>query len=396
MTTDRLDDYRWLISEAGIACYDSLLDDSRSLLQRTRRLRKQVSASRAHLVLELVELRQRGAVKFDEAKRLFFTPRALEQASDQWIADYKAQRFPVNALVADLCCGIGGDLFSLARHAPTVGVDLDPVHALLAEANCQALGLQTCRAEVTDAATFDLRPCAAWHIDPDRRPSGQRTTHVDYAVPPASRIDQLLRQLPHAALKTAPAADLPPSWKANAERQWIGSRRECKQQVVWFGELARHPGQHTAAVVNHRKRCSDLLVGQPFVPIEPAPSLGRYLFEPHAAVLAAQLTGALAAKHSLRALDPTTCYLTSDGPIDDPLIDCFTILDSIPFDLRKSRALLRRHDIGPLEVKKRGVKIEPNVVRRKVQGKGSRQATLVIAPGNGSVRAILCQRHIAP
>ncbi len=393
MTTDTLNDYRWLTGAAGAACYASVLDDSKSLVQRAQGLRKRLSPSRVHLVLELIDLRRRAAVKFDAAARLFFTPQTLEQATDQWIAQYKAQRFPTHVSVADLCCGIGGDLFGLAGRTETTGIDLDPVHALLAKANCEALGLRGGQTEVADAAIFDLDRFAAWHIDPDRRPEGQRTTRIDSSLPPASVIDEMLRQCPHAALKSAPAAELPERWKPIAERQWIGSGRECKQQVAWFGDLAKHPGQHSAAVVHHRGLCSNLLVGQPAEPVEIAPSLGGFLFEPHATVLAAQLTGVLADKHNLLALDGGVSYLTADRPVADPLLSCFAVLDRLPFDLRKLRAVLRYHDIGPLEVKKRGVAIDPNQVQRKLQGTGERRATLVITPRSGSIHAILCRRH---
>ena len=45
----------------------------------------------------------------------FFTPVGWEQATDELIAAYKASRFPADGPVADLCCGIGGDLLVLAR-----------------------------------------------------------------------------------------------------------------------------------------------------------------------------------------------------------------------------------------------------------------------------------------
>ena len=125
-------------------------------MQQVKQLRKQLSASRTHLVLELVDLRRRAAAKFDAASQLFFAARALEQATDQWVARHKAQRFPADGPIADLCCGIGGDLFGLAARAETTGVDLEPIHRLLAEANCTALGLRNCRVEAADAATYDF------------------------------------------------------------------------------------------------------------------------------------------------------------------------------------------------------------------------------------------------
>ena len=177
----------------------------------------------------------------------------------------------------------------------------------------------------------------------------------------------------------------------HGERQWIGSGRECKQQVVWFGNLAWHPGQHSVTVVHHRG-CSDLLVGRPAETVEIAAAIGDFVCEPHAAVLAAKLTGTLARKYNLHAIDASVDYLTTDSPVHDPLLSCFAVLDVMPFDLRRLRSAVERHDLGQLEVKKRGVSLDPDEIRRKAQGRGQAQATVLITPHAGSVRAVLCRR----
>lgn len=394
MTTANLNDYEWLVSNEGRAWLASLADSPRRLVQQTRHLRKHLSAARTHLLLETIELRQRGTAKFSAAGQMFFTARGLEQATDQWIASHKAQRFPTDQPIADLCCGIGGDLFGLAqRKGLTTGVDRHPLHTLLATANCEALGLDLSGVETGDVATMDMSRFAAWHLDPDRRPTGNRTTQLEFTAPPWRVVRQLLAQQPHAAIKSAPATELPDDLEIGVERHWIGSGRECKQQVIWCGNLARHPGQHSASVVHHHAAESELLVGKPDEPVEVAPRIDRFLCVPHATVSAAQLTGALARRHNLLAIDSQVDYLTSSEPIDDPLLSCFEILESLPFDLRHVKALLQRAGVGIVEVKKRGVHIDPEKVRRKLKLKGPHQASLLIAPRAGSVTAFLCRRR---
>ena len=56
-------------------------------------LRKELSAERVHLVLQQAALRHRARDKFAAAERMFFTPLGLEQATDEVIAQHKAQRF---------------------------------------------------------------------------------------------------------------------------------------------------------------------------------------------------------------------------------------------------------------------------------------------------------------
>ncbi len=392
MATDLLHDYRWLVSEEAAPWLEHLRGSATPLVAQTRQLRQSFSAARTHLLLEQVQLRRRAAAKFETAERMFFTARALEQATDQWIAAYKAARFPRRQALADLCCGIGGDLFGLAQSARVTGVDADPVHALLAEANCRAIGLASPTIATTDATTFPLEDYAAWHIDPDRRSEGQRTTRLADSQPSLDALEGMRRRHGHGAIKLAPASVVPPHWAALAERQWIGSGRECRQQVVWFGELARDPGQHSAQVVHHGDSDGGGLCGLPGADIDTASHIAEYVFEPHAAVLAAQLTGTLAARYGLLGVDATVAYLTSHQLIEDPLLSCFAVVEVFPFDIRKLRRALQARQIGQLEVKKRGVPLDPDTLRQQLKGAGDESATLLITPHAGSVRAILCRR----
>jgi hypothetical protein len=392
MNADLLDDYRWLISDEAAVWLARLDQPAKSYVAQVRLLRRNLSASRAHLLLEQSELRRRAAKKFSAAENLFFTRRGLEQATDQWIARFKADRFPARDRVIDLCCGIGGDLFGLARRSWASAVDSYPIHTLLAAANCEVLNLRLRSVETCDAARIDLRDFEAWHIDPDRRSADRRATRMELFQPPLSEIERMVQSLSPAAVKLAPATDIPMGWQDRAERQWLGSGRECRQQIVWFGNLARHPGRRSAAVIDHRGHASAILVGAPQTAFGVSPHVGRFIFEPHAAVLAADLTGALALQMGLSAVGVGAVYLTGDRLIRDLRLGTFEVLETLPFDVRQLRQSVRRRRIGHLEVKKRGVAVDPETIRRKLQGTGDEQATLLITPLGGVVRAILSRR----
>jgi hypothetical protein len=398
-----MDDYRWLIGDDAVPWLAQAADQSRSLVVRASQFRKHLSAARVRLVLEQVELRRRAAEKFPQSARMFFTRKGLEQATDAWVAAYKAARFPAGETVADLCCGIGGDLLALALRGPSVGVDRDPVAGLLAEANLRALGqlppgtvaavgaLDVCEASITGFT--------AWHIDPDRRPAGRRTTRAEFHDPSPAVIEQWLSRCPDAAVKLAPAAELPQHWGRAAEAEWIGRDRQCRQLVAWFGRLARHPGRRSATVLSHSPDGTGVsartVVETDGSALPFAGGLGRYVLEPDPAVLAADLPGVLAAEHGLAALVPGGGYLTGDRPVvDDPALACFEVLESLPFDLKRLRQLLTAHDIGRLEIKKRGVAEDPQSLRRRLGLRGSQAAVLVIAPLGNSVTAMLCRRRM--
>ncbi|MBC7855585.1 MAG: class I SAM-dependent methyltransferase [Pirellulaceae bacterium] len=396
MTAKTLPDpFLWLTSDEAapilaLAAHE-LMADATSLVRLTAKLRKTLSSDQVHLLLEQIDLRRRAKDKFSAAERMFFAPQALMQASDEVIAAYKAVRFPAGERFADLCCGIGGDLLVLAAQGICVGVDRDRTLAHLAQRNCEVTGRGGGSAVVADAATFPVQEFAAWHIDPDRRPGGKRTTRVEHYDPPLDVLEILLTNNPHAAIKLAPAAEVSLQWEQVAEREWLESRGECRQQVAWFGSLARRPGEKSATIV-------DALGGPRTVqgrgegPVPIANGVSRYVYEPAAAVLAAKLTHVLCEEHRLQAVSNQAMYLTGDALAEDPTLAGFEVLEVLPLDERQLKAWLRQRGMGQLEVKKRGCDVEPEKLRKRLGGEGHDAGTLLVCPLRGRVQAIVARR----
>jgi hypothetical protein len=163
--------------------------------------------------------------------------------------------------------------------------------------------------------------------------------------------------------------------------------------VAWHGALARHPGFRAATIVA-ASGTSRTVVGQADEDVPPAIAIGRFVFEPDAAVLAAKLTAKLAAEMNLEAITPGIAYLTGDQPVNDPAVSSFQVEEVLPFDLRRLKALLRERNIGRLEVKKRGVDHDPARIQRQLQVPGDESATLLITRVHGKVTAILARRMI--
>jgi hypothetical protein len=412
-----LDDYHWLISDAAQPWLTRVREElsvcdpggigpggcgPRSGPQQQRvtpallqRIRKDLSTDRTHLVVEQVELRERAREKFSRADRMFFTRKGLEQATDEVLAKHKATRFPAESTILDLCCGIGGDLLALSgREAVrTIGVDREVVCEYLAAANARACGFtsEVCLTFCTDVSRMPIQPAHYWHCDPDRRIDDQRTTQLELFEPSLDALDRLRGINPNAAIKLAPATQVPPHWWDLCEREWLGSRGECRQQVAWFGSLARHPGRHAATVVA-ADGSSRNVVGSYSEPVPVARQLGRYLYEPHAAVLAASLTGAVCREQGLAAVAAGVAYLTGDRLIADAALAAFEVQEVLPFDRKQLRGWCREHSIGRLEIKKRGVKLDPRQLRAEIIAAGDNEATLIVTPLGGHVRAIVARR----
>src|SRR6476660_9640151 len=117
-----------------------------SALELGTRLRQRYPAGLVASALAQQELRWRARAKFSRAMDLYFTRDGLEQASAEPVARHRAGRLAAAAgdaagrtpVIADLCCGVGGDLIALAEAAGAgllLAVDRDPVHLAMAGAN---------------------------------------------------------------------------------------------------------------------------------------------------------------------------------------------------------------------------------------------------------------------
>ena len=70
----------------------------------------------------------------------------------------------------------------------------------------------------------------------------------------------------------------------------------------------------------------------------------------------------------------------------------FRVRETMPAHPKTINAALRANDIGRLEIKKRGMDIDPAVFRKKLTLKGSQQATLLLTRTPAGRVAILADR----
>jgi hypothetical protein len=123
-----------------------------------------------------------------------------------------------------------------------------------------------------------------------------------------------------------------------------------------------------------------------------ATKCGRFVFEPHSAVLAAQLTSTLAREHGLMQWSSGAAYLTGDALVNDLALDAFEVLDVLPLDRKRLKTYLREHGIGRVEIKQRGVDVEPERLRREIAASGNLAATILVSPIADRIQAIVARR----
>ncbi len=134
---------------------------------------------------------------------------------------------------------------------------------------------------------FDACDFAAWHLDPDRRPDGNRTTSLDWSSPSA-RVRRTItcrwHQMPRSSSRRPPrcprAGAIAANWNGSAATDIAGN---------WSRGTASWPNNRAfvrATVLSIDGSLLRTVVGTPEQPLPFTRQLDRYLFEPDPAVLA--------------------------------------------------------------------------------------------------------------
>ncbi|MQS12644.1 class I SAM-dependent methyltransferase [Streptomyces kaniharaensis] len=340
------------------------------------RLRREHPAELVSAAFGQARLRQRARAKFGaDADLMYFTPNGVEQSTRRSVAEWRAQRFAELGVrrLADLCCGIGGDVLALARAGIQVlAVDKDPAACAATAANAAALGLSDLvEVRCADVAEVDATGYDAVFTDPARRTSRGRVFDPEAYAPPLSWAIEAGRRTPIGALKVAPGIPHE-AVPADAEAEWVSDHGDVKEAVLWFGTKAAHP--HRATLLPHG---ASLTGGD--LPDPAAGPVGRYLYEPDGAVIRAHMVAEVAEQVGGRLIDPKIAYLTSDELVPTPYAHAFELTDVLPFNIKKLKALLRERGVGTVVIKKRGMAITPEELRRQLKPSGPNTVTVILS-----------------
>ncbi len=405
------------------------------------RLRREYPADLVAAATAQHELRLAARAKFSRAMQMLFTRAGYEQSSSEPIARYRAARFGGAGRVADLCCGIGGDLLALAAGREALAVDRDDVHARLALHNAAVYG-QTgnVSAVVADVRDTRLDGFDAVFIDPARR-SGPGTAsalagassarlgassawpggtspgstsagaaqrfRAGQSEPPLDWCFALAGRVPAVCVKAAPglpAGLIPDGWEA----EFIADGRDLKEAVLWSPALATAPvaaagGPRRALVMDGSE--SHALVACPGDPV-PVTEPGEYLLDPNPAVTRAGLVEDLA--RSLRRdgdgqgggqgdgdgdvskIDPQIAFLTLNRPVQTPFARTLRVLDSAPWNEKRFARRLRELGIGAADIRRRGLAGDVDQIHRRLKLAGPNRATIVITRVNDKPWGLIC------
>ncbi len=82
-------------------------------------------------------------------------------------------------------------------------------------------------------------------------------------------------------------------------------------------------------------------------------------------------------------------YVSSDRAVDVPWAHRYAVREALPWNVKAVRGWLRDRSVGRLTIKKRGVSLDPDVVRRQLRLSGDGEATLVLTRVAGQAYALV-------
>ncbi|XKH58256.1 class I SAM-dependent methyltransferase [Citricoccus nitrophenolicus] len=260
------------------------------------------------------------------------------------------------------------------------------------------------------SARASARPQGFW-LDPARRvvssSGSSRVFDPEAFSPPLSFVERLADTGAPVGVKLGPA--LPhASVPDGCEAQWVSVDGSLTEAVLWFNALAR-PGVRRSALVlgggsaatggggesaaggagpasgaEGGRSPAELSSAEnfgdsPAVPVAGLEGLTDYLYEPDPAVIRAGLVADLIEREFTavggRLLDEHIAYFCADDAVDTPFATGYRVLEVMPYKVKGLRRWVKETGVGRLDIKKRGVDVTPEELRRLLmtgQGKGGK------------------------
>lgn len=346
-------------------------------------------------ILTQAQLRVHAQAKFgDFASGMLFTRDGLAQATRLPVAAHHAARMQRAGVtsVADLGCGIGADSLAMAGVGLDVSaVEIDEVTAAIAAYNLRIFdGVNVTHGAAED---FDLTRVDGLWCDPARRlgthADGQarRLNDPEAFSPSLTWVKEAATRVRAAGIKLGPALDhalVPPGWEA----QWVSHDGDVVEVCLYAGEACERPGRSALVMYSagngteagESGAAGTLAVHESELPSEDEPGLGtvgEYLFEPDGALVRAGLVTALCEPLAAWRISPTIAYLTGDAPVTGVAaraVSQYRIVDVLPAGIKALRAALVERGIGRVVIKKRGMDIDPDKVRRQLKLSAGKKA----------------------
>ena len=352
---------------------------------------------------------------------------ALEQSTAQDIGRWKANLWTAviegdagSVTVHDLCCGMGGDSFFIPASFKIVGVDLDENRLAMYSHNMEVLGKTafTLYADVREVAGATF-----FTIDPARRAQeGENQRDLRNLTPTLEEVIEISKHYQGGMVKLPPGyppAEIPDG----TEILYLGGHSDCRECLVLFGTLARHPDTVRAVMVDKagnalaewsrpRDRSQETLDDEFQEKLDRNDSLegkdrtyrtatsrndlsigdiAKYISEPAPILIRSHLFSIAAQTQDPEAhlISEGIAYVASNEPLPAPGFTCYQVIAHSEISTGAVRSMLKEHGIGKITLKLRGVKLDPDAEIKRLKPKGKKSAILFYTRAAGEKIALL-------
>lgn len=325
--------------------------------------------------LQQIEGRQKSKDKlpdFYQNEQVLYPPTvSMEQCSSTHTANYKAS-LVAGENFADLTGGFGVDTFALSRRFKH-GYHIEPNNALseLVQHNASVLNISNLEfiQDTMEESLSQIPNVDCLYIDPSRRDShGNRVVCLEDCTPNIIEWKStLLGKCKKLMIKLSPMIDIKRSLLQLPETSdiyTIAVNGECKE-VLLILEAGKDPTDRCIHTINILKDGYQIFETTASEEVDAMPTLtntlGRYLYEPNAAVLKAGTFKSIATRFGLEKLHPHTHLYTSDILAKDFPGRIFNVDDSYSFnkkeikkalgDIKKANVAVRNFPLTAEELK---------------------------------------------
>ncbi|SKB56324.1 hypothetical protein SAMN05660226_01996 [Parapedobacter luteus] len=247
--------------------------------------------------------------------------RAMEQASSQTTAQYKASLIRQQSRIIDLTGGLGVDTYFFAQRAETV-IHCEKNEALsrIAAHNALTLGIRTISFIADDGLAY-LRSQGDnafdyAYIDPSRRVESRKVFRLEDCEPNVVEVQQdLLQKAGKLLIKAAPLLDISAALQALnkvSEVHIISVDNECKELLFVLDSAYAGTPQLVAAVLkNNVTRTFSFEMSEETAAVSHLGLPEHYLYEPDAALLKSGAFKLIGQRYGLKKLHQHTHLYTS-------------------------------------------------------------------------------------
>ncbi len=292
--------------------------------------------------------RDKRTIKF--TRPVVSSREGLQLSTPEIVAAYIARRLATD-IIADLGCGIGGQVIFFAKECKKVyAVERNPEKLEYAKKNCELYGARNVEfisGDALEKSTVKKVSDANIIFSDPARPLSENERTLDNLEPPITEILRLYSGItPDLAFHAPP--QMPPSRiNLECEKEYLSLNGQLNRLTLYFGSLKRC------------ERSAVVLPGEAHLCSSDAPSIktgepGEYVYEPEPSVVKGELLNELA--HDVEEKgdeilfyrgDAKRTLLTSSKPVKSPFFkDAYRVIGRTGTDIGAMKSLLKSEKAG--------------------------------------------------